>query len=236
MTQHLPIKIGLSQRFPCSYLAAQEEQLLVILDPICYSPNGFEALLKQGFRRSGEQIYRPHCPTCNACQAVRVLAPHYTPSRSQKRLIAKAKDFHVRISKREKADYYPLYERYINARHSDGTMYPPQRSQFDSFLFCHWMDIDFIELWDRDKLIAVAVTDVMAHSLSAIYTFFDPDYEQLSLGSLMIIKQIQLAADWGKRYLYLGYQIDQCRKMRYKLQYLPAQQLRNNHWEDVICL
>ncbi|MEO2265976.1 arginyltransferase [Pseudoalteromonas pernae] len=236
MAQHLPIKIGLSQRFQCSYISDREEQLLVILDPGCYSPQGFEALLKQGFRRSGEQIYRPHCPSCNACSSVRVLAKDFTPTRSQKRKLNKAKSYRVCISEKEKPEYFALYERYINERHSDGTMYPPERSQYDSFLFCNWMHIHFIELWQRDKLIAVAVTDVMDNALSAIYTFFDPDYAHLSLGSVMIMKQIEHAQQTNKEYVYLGYQIDECKKMRYKLQFQPAQQLKNDHWIDVICL
>ncbi|QFU04820.1 arginyl-tRNA-protein transferase [Pseudoalteromonas sp. THAF3] len=230
MAQHLPIKIGLSQRFPCSYLDEQEEQLLVILDPLCYTPQGFEALLQHGFRRSGEQIYRPHCPSCTACESVRILASEFTPSRSQKRKLNKVKEFAVHVSHFERPEYYPLYERYINERHSDGSMYPAERSQFESFLLCKWMNIAFIELWHQERLIGVAVTDVMPNSLSAIYTFFDPDYEALSLGSVMILKQIEHAQKLAKDFVYLGYQIDDCRKMRYKLQYRPAQRLHADAW------
>ena len=236
MAQHLPIKIGLSQRFECSYLSDREEQLLVILDPSCYTPQGFEALLKQGFRRSGEQIYRPHCPACNLCKSIRVNAPLFTPSRSQKRKLNKVKDFTVAISTTEKPAYFELYTRYINERHADGTMYPPDRNQYDSFLLCRWMPIHFLELWHDDVLVAVAVTDVMNNALSAIYTFFDPDYAHLSLGSVMIMKQIEHAQEMDMQYVYLGYQIDECKKMRYKKQFLPAQQLCNDHWIDVICM
>ncbi|MFY8275040.1 arginyltransferase [Pseudoalteromonas sp. SSDWG2] len=234
MARHLAIKIGLSQKFQCSYLSEQEEQLLVILDPSCYTPTGFEILLQQGFRRSGEQIYRPHCPACKACESVRVIASEFAPSRSQKRKLNKAKGFTLRVSEDEQSEYYDLYERYINERHSDGSMYPPQRTQYDSFLFCHWMDIHFIELWDEDKLIAVAVTDVMDNALSAIYTFFDPDYEEFSLGSVMIMKQIEYARRCDKTFVYLGYQIDDCKKMNYKTKYIRAQRLQNDQWVEVI--
>lgn len=235
MNEHFPSKIGLSQQFACSYLPEQQEQLLVILDPSCYQADKFEQLLSLGFRRSGDQIYRPHCPSCHACQSVRVLAKHYQPSKSQKRKRNKINNdhYHITVSHQERHEYYPLYERYIRMRHQDGTMYPPNRVQYESFLFCRWMSIMFIELWHHDKLIAVAVTDSMPNSLSAIYTFFDPDYEHLSLGSIMIMAQIEHAAKQQKDYLYLGYQINQCRKMRYKTQFIPAEMLANDRWIEV---
>lgn len=233
MAQHLPVKIGLSQRFDCSYLAHEEEQLLVILDPVCYTPANFEALLSKGFRRSGEQIYRPHCPSCTACKSVRILTEQFTPSRSQKRKLNKCTSLRVVISDYEKPEYYPLYAKYISMRHQDGTMYPPNEQQYQSFLLCSWMTTEFIELWDADKLVAVAVTDVMPDSLSAIYSFFDPDYEHLSLGTVLILKQLEYAQQSGRSLLYLGYQVDGCRKMMYKLQFNASEQLIGEHWHTV---
>ncbi|KZN30234.1 arginyl-tRNA-protein transferase [Pseudoalteromonas luteoviolacea S2607] len=234
MTEHFPSKIGLSQQFDCSYLPNRKEQLLVILDHECYSPERFEALLSLGFRRSGDQIYRPHCPMCNACQSVRVLAEQYVASKSQKRKYKRIKnEFSIQVSFDEKPNYYPLYEKYISERHQDGTMYPPNRLQYESFLFCRWMPISFIELWHEEKLIAIAVTDTMPNALSAIYTFFDPDYEHMSLGTVMIMAQIELAKSENKQYVYLGYQIDECKKMRYKKQFLPAQQFKEDVWTNI---
>ncbi len=234
MAEHLPVKLGLSQRFPCSYLPDKEEQLLVILDPVCYSPAGFETLLAHGFRRSGDQIYRPHCPSCKACKSVRVLSHEFTPSRSQKRkLLAVEKRFRVEYNDMERPEYFSLYSKYISARHSDGSMFPPDKKQYHSFLYCHWLPITFIELWEEERLIAVAVTDTMPQSLSAIYTFFDPDYEKYGLGSVMIMEQIRFARDNNKPYLYLGYQIDDCIKMRYKQQFTPAEKLSGELWQPI---
>jgi arginine-tRNA-protein transferase len=231
MNEHTPARVGLSQEFACSYLPDRQEQLLVILDPSCYSTDKFEALLGLGFRRSGNQIYRPHCPICSACSSVRVLAQAFMPSKSQKRKLNKAKTlFEVKYSKTEREEYYPLYSKYISLRHQDGTMYPPDKTQFQSFLFCSWLDITFIELWHQNNLVAVAVTDCMQSAISAIYTFFDPDFEQYSLGSLMILHQLKFAKEQNKHYVYLGYQIDECNKMKYKTQFLPAQKQLNDQW------
>ncbi|NMM39505.1 arginyltransferase [Pseudoalteromonas arctica] len=231
MTEHLPARLGLSQQFDCSYLADRQEQLLVILDPSCYTPCKFEQLLALGFRRSGDQIYRPHCPVCSACKSVRVLAKVFLPTKSQKRKLNKAKNtFCVKYSEQQRPEYFSLYSKYITERHQDGSMYPPEQSQFDSFIFCHWLPIMFIELWDQDKLVAVAVTDCMHNAVSAIYTFFDPDYEHFSVGTVMILEQLKFAKQYDKEFLYLGYQIDECTKMRYKTQFLPAQNRVAEQW------
>lgn len=231
MNEQLPSRVGLTQEFDCSYLPNRQEQLLVILDPSCYSTDKFESLLGLGFRRSGNQIYRPHCPICSACNSVRVLAQDFIPSKSQKRKLNKAKNqFEVKYSTQERPEYYPLYSKYITMRHQDGSMYPPEKEQFQSFLLCSWLKITFIELWHQDTLAAVAVTDCMNSSISAIYTFFDPDFEHYSLGSVMILEQLKFAKEQNKQYVYLGYQIDECDKMKYKTQFLPAQKQLNDEW------
>ena len=70
----------------------------------------------------------------------------------------------------------------------------------------------------------------MTNALSAIYTFFDPDYEQYSIGSIMIMEQIKFAKQQAKQFVYLGYQIDECTKMKYKTQFLPAQKHIGDEW------
>lgn len=231
MTEHFPAKIGLSQQFTCSYLPDKQEQLLVILDHTYFTSKRFEGLLELGFRRSGDQIYRPHCPACNACQSIRIPTAQFKPSSSQKRKLKKAySHFEIQISNVERPEYYPLYEKYIIERHKDGTMYPPNKVQYQSFLFCHWLPITFLELWKDNQLIAVAVTDTMPKALSAIYTFYDPDYEDFSLGTVMILLQLEYAKRLEIPHLYLGYQIDDCKKMRYKTQFQPFERLVNEQW------
>lgn len=234
MTEHLPFKLGISQTFSCSYLANENERLLVVLEDSFYTPNGFEHLLAMGFRRSGDQIYRPHCPSCNKCIAIRLDPNSINLSRSQKRLVNKTKSFTVRYSPFPKDEYFALYTRYINERHIDGAMYPANYEQYNSFLACAWLPITYLELHDNDKLIAVAVTDTLPNSLSAIYTFFDPDYADFSLGTLMVLKQVELAKKQNKSFIYLGYYIAECDKMNYKTRFLPHQKLLKHGWLEQI--
>jgi arginine-tRNA-protein transferase len=73
--------------------------------------------------------------------------------------------------------------------------------------------------------------DQLDDSLSAIYTFFDPDHDHRSLGSLAILDLIQRTRALGFRYLYLGYWIAESRKMAYKATFLPQERLTTAGWE-----
>ncbi|MBJ2130360.1 arginyltransferase [Alteromonas sp. IB21] len=229
------VKFGITQSFSCSYLPDEQEQLLVYAEDSELHSLRYSQLIQAGFRRSGEQIYRPHCPNCNACKSIRIPVDNFTASRSQKRILKVNGGFKVQFSDNIKETYFPLYERYINERHSDGSMYPASQTQFDNFVQSDWMKTHYLEAYDGDKLIAVAVTDIVdanvpMSSLSALYTFFDPDYASASLGTWMILMQIMQAKQLGYRYLYLGYYVEGCNKMSYKQKFLPFEQFSDNQW------
>ncbi|MBT0586574.1 arginyltransferase [Alteromonas oceanisediminis] len=224
------MKFGITQAFDCSYLPDQKEQLLVYVDETSHINAQYEQLLRAGFRRSGEQIYRPHCKSCSACHSLRVLVQSFTPSRSQKRVQRKNAALRLETSTRTRSSYYPLYELYIEQRHRHGSMYPPSPQQFDNFIHCSWNHALFLEAWDNEKLVAVCVMDAFPSALSALYTFFDPAYEKQSIGSYMILEQIALAQRTARQYVYLGYQIDACAKMSYKQNYYPHERFYQNKW------
>jgi len=70
-------------------------------------------------------------------------------------------------------------------------------------------------------------------SLSAVYCFYDPDYDALALGTYSILKQVELCRDWGLRYLYLGLYIGDCERMRYKSRFTPHERLLDGSWVSV---
>lgn len=224
------IKTTLTPELTCSYLADEKEQLLVVQDDEWLTQAGYEVLLSNGFRRSGSDVYRPHCQACQACQSIRINAHRFQPSKSQRRLLNKNKDLRVTFSTQPQTEYYPLYERYINTLHHDGSMYPASQKQYDGFILSAWLAPVFIEFHLADKLIAVAVTDVLPSSMSAMYCFYDPDHLNRSLGSYAILQQLFFAQQWDKQWLYLGYQIDQCSKMNYKVKFKPHERFLAGTW------
>lgn len=232
------MKFGLTQSFACSYLPDENEQLLVFAEADQDLRYRYGQLIQAGFRRSGEQIYRPHCPACDACQSIRIPVNEFTPSRSQRRVLKKNSCLETNFSESPKDTYYPLYEKYIVARHRDGSMFPPSQEQFQGFIDCWWNQPVFIEAYQNDQLIAVAVTDDIVHSdgttsFSAFYTFFEPELTERSMGTWMILQQIAFAAKLDRRYLYLGYQIDNCNKMNYKSNFFPHERLFDNKWQKI---
>jgi arginyl-tRNA--protein-N-Asp/Glu arginylyltransferase len=224
------LKFGVTAAFPCNYLPEENERLIVASDPLLHNNAGYSWLMGQGFRRSGEQIYRPHCEACNACQSVRVIVNEFTPSKSQKRQLKKNAIFTIKIAETVQDNYYPLYELYINTIHTDSSMYPANYEQYATFLISEIAKQCFIEIWHDDKLVSVAVTDILADGLSAVYTFYHPEYRSYGLGVYSILNQIDIAKSYNKHFLYLGYQIDACQKMNYKNRYFPYQKLVDNKW------
>ncbi|MBA6390840.1 arginyltransferase [Colwellia sp. BRX10-3] len=226
-------KLGITKPFPCNYLPEQEERLLIAVDEILHERDHYGWLMQQGFRRSGNDIYRPHCIACHACQSLRVLVQDFIPSKSQKRLLKRNERFNVKLSKEVKESYYPLYEQYINTIHSDGSMFPASKEQFQSFTDNEITQQHYIEIWHDEVLISVAITDDIPNALSAVYTFYHPNYRKHGLGVYSILQQIEITSQLKRQFLYLGYQIEGCSKMNYKNRYFPHQILAENQWQTV---
>jgi arginyl-tRNA--protein-N-Asp/Glu arginylyltransferase len=225
------LKVYTTYPHSCSYLENQEATTLFIDPRQEVDQHLYSSLSTLGFRRSGNHIYRPHCSHCNACIPARIPVNAFRPSRGQRRTVKRNRDLLVERTRDIRDEHaYQLYRRYIELRHSDGDMYPPDREQYESFLNNAWDCTRYFRFYDHQRLVAVAVVDVMLDGLSAIYTFFEPDEEQRSLGRYAILWQVEQAREMGLQYLYLGYWIRNCRKMAYKADYQPLELYLNNRW------
>jgi arginine-tRNA-protein transferase len=105
--------------------------------------------------------------------------------------------------------------------------------KYMEFLTSDWSTTKFIEFRLDQKLISVAVVDELDNGLSAVYTFFDPDYVTRSPGVYCILWEIEYARTMNLPYLYLGYWIQECEKMSYKNQYQPLEQFHEGKWSRV---
>lgn len=184
------IRIGLTDSHPCSYLADRQERVAVALDPAMHCGSSYEVLLANGFRRSGDTIYKPHCDQCQSCQALRLSIPDFEPSRNQKRLLKKAAQYQWQLKERMDDNWFDLYARYIESRHKSGSMYPPKKEEFAQFSKCNWLNTQFLHIYQEQQLVAIAVTDILSNSASAFYTFFEPEHS-LSLGTLAVLFQAE---------------------------------------------
>ncbi|MGL5006532.1 MAG: arginyltransferase [Plesiomonas sp.] len=230
-TQQKQIQLWLTPPSTCSYLPEQSEQIGVVSGTEWHTTEGYSQLLAHGFRRNGDAIYKPHCPVCHACKQLRISVVEFQPSRSQKRALQHWHAVSWQICDKLPPEFFTLYAKYINARHASGSMYPPNKAQFESFTQCHWLSVAYLCMYQGSQLIAVAVTDVLPDSLSACYTFFDPGFSQHSPGVAMLVKQLEWARQIGKRWVYPGYQVDACKAMSYKKRFRPAQELTPTGWQ-----
>lgn len=219
---------------PCSYLQGQRAETL-FLDPQFQADTELYSQLSQaGFRRSGRYIYKPFCNACNACVPVRIPVSTFNMRRSQNRVWKRNQDLAISFQAPYQSDeIWSLYERYINSRHRDGDMYPADQDQFKSFLIEGRPEAHFIEFRLDGSLIAIMVADQLSDALSAIYTFFDPDKKARSLGVFAILALIEVARRRGLKHVYLGYWIEDCKKMNYKTNYKPTQALIKNQWQTL---
>ena len=218
----------------CSYLPQREANTLFLDPRDMITPGTYQTLTEQGFRRSGSHLYRPHCADCQACIPARVPVATFHARRRQRRVLAKNADLRVEVKPAVYSqEYYELYGKYISGRHRDGDMYPPSAAQFRSFLLSQWSETLFVCLYLRETLLAVAVTDQQEGGFSAIYTFFDSDFPERSLGVMSILKQIELCQKLELPYVYLGYWIRDSDKMRYKTEYRPVELFINGRWITV---
>ncbi|MEB3754749.1 arginyltransferase [Acinetobacter sp. MD2(2019)] len=216
----------------CSYLDHRSARM-VFLDPSQrIDVLTLSELSRNGFRRSGDFVYRPECHLCRQCLSCRVPVEHFQMNSQQKKAWKRNQDLSLKITRPEDANsaHYNLYERYINLRHRDGDMYPPSLDQFEKFLMQSCTDSFFLELWDKDQLICVSTCDHLNDGLSAVYTFFEPEAQRRSLGVFAILKQIEYAHSLGLDFVYLGYWVPHSKKMNYKCQYIPFELLIDGQW------
>ncbi len=230
--QKQSLQLFLTIEHPCGYFAGRMSRNLVPDPKVPMNNQLYGQLIQYGFRRSGAQTYTPHCDDCLQCIPCRIPVTAFSPSRNQRRCLKKNADLEAHIAEaRFTEEYFSLYRDYLNARHHDGDMANPDKEEFSLFLFSDWSETVFIELRRRQRLLAVAVTDLTRTGPSAVYTFFDPDQAGRSLGTFSILQQIRLAEQRQEPYLYMGYWIDGCRKMQYKENFRPMEYFQQGQWQ-----
>ncbi len=229
-------RVRLFQTLPhaCGYFRSRTAQNLV-LDPSAPDlPRVYALALGRGFRRAGGHVYHPHCPRCRACEPCRIDVATFVPDRSQRRCLARNRDLEMDEQPPGLTDErHDLYARYLHARHRGGGMDEASDEDFSHFLAAPWSPTVFVEFRLEGRLVALAVTDVCATGLSAVYTFFDPDLPRRSLGTYAILRQIELARERHLQHLYLGYWIANHPKMGYKSRFRGLQVLGPQGWGPI---
>jgi arginine-tRNA-protein transferase len=188
--------------------------------------------LAAGYRRQGVLLYHVDCPSCAACEPIRLVADTFRPNKTQRRIYRRASEaFRVEIGEPELSDErVALYNRHKFERGLARTDLPMSPEGYRSFLVDRCCEAFEIRYFRGSALAGLAVTDRGRTSLSAVYTYYDPRYEALSPGVFSILTQVELCRRWGMKYMYLGLYIAGSEHMRYKGTYLPHERLVGGQW------
>jgi arginine-tRNA-protein transferase len=225
------LPLYLSAPHACSYLPDRQAGTLFADPDQPMDMATYSELLRYGFRRSGRMVYAPRCETCSQCVSVRVPVDEFVPRRSQRRILRANADVQVREHRAGyNPEHYELYRRYTGDRHSDGDMASASAAEYLGFLRADWSRTLFLESRLGQRLVAVAATDLVEDGLSAVYTFFDPEFAARSPGTFAILSQIERTRSMGLPHLYLGYWIRDSHKMAYKVNFRPIELWGEGKW------
>lgn len=210
----------------CAYLPPETASLeYLVLQGV--SPAELERFLERGWRRFGMVYFRPACVACDACVSLRVPVDRFRPSRSQSKVLRRGR-FRMEVGRPTiTAARIELYNRWQAKqgalRNWKNEPIDPER-YFLEFALPHPAGREFAFYDDaagEGRLVAVGLVDETPRALSAVYTYFDPDYARFSPGTLCILRQILYARAQGKEWVYLGYRISECDSSRYKGRFRP---------------
>lgn len=216
----------------CPYLPGRTARLPLRMPLKQLTRRQFDQRLEQGDRRQGCFLYRTACPTCQACEAIRIKVDEFSPSDTQKRVLRrgeqriKTRMAGPSVTRRKVA----LYNQHKFGRNLASGEYPIDAEGYRAFLVdtcCETFEMHYLV---DGELIGVAVVDRGQQSLSAVYCYFDPNLGRLSPGTFSILKQISLCQEWGLKYLYLGLFVADSHTMRYKATFRPHQRLIQGEW------
>ncbi len=221
---------------PCPYVEGRLERRIVAELSSAQVHSGlFDDLTAAGFRRSHNMIYRPACPTCTACVPVRILVERFTPRRSLKRTWRANQAISAAVTPPVATqEQYALFHRYQRRRHGDGDMALMTFADYRALVEESAADTRLIELRDPDgALVGCCLFDTTADGLSAVYSFYAAEQEARGLGSVIVMWLIEVARALERPYVYLGYWIEECRKMAYKVRFMPMEALGPDGWREL---
>ena len=174
---------------PCPYLPDRMERKLFTALQGDQAEAMNDKLSQQGFRRSQNVLYRPSCADCAACLSARIRVADFTPSRSQRRVVNR--NAHLKrdvTSAWATEDQYALFRRYLDSRHTHGGMADMDVFEYSAMVEETPVRTRVLEYRDaatgpNGPLIAACLSDVLEDGLSLVYSFFDPELADQSLGS-----------------------------------------------------
>ena len=225
----------------CPYLEGRMERKLFTALQGEHAQRLNDTLSKQGFRRSQNVLYRPSCAECSACISARIRVADFVPSRTQKRVLRRNAGIERNAtSPWATEDQYALFRSYLDKRHADGGMADMDIFEFAAMIEETPIRSRVIEYTRPNRsqesgrhLAAVCLTDLLDDGLSMVYSFYDPELMDASLGTYVVLDHIDIAREAGLPYVYLGYWVPGSRKMGYKAKFDALEIYKGGQWQSI---
>lgn len=221
---------------PCPYLAGRTERKVVTELAGVSAESLHDRLSRGGFRRSHNIAYAPVCPNCTACVPIRIRAGDFQPNRTQKRVAKANQDLLVHeMPPRATAEQFHLFQHYQRQRHGDGDMATMSFYDYRAMIEDTPIETSVVEFRLPDgTLVGGCLTDRLGDGLSAVYSFFSTALDQRSLGTYAILWLIDHAKTLDLPHVYLGYWVEESRKMTYKAKFKPSETFRGGQWLPLV--
>ena len=227
------IQFYITKEYSCGYINSQKAQSIVATPYKNINSKNFKNLISQGFRRSGQYVYKPSCKNCSACIPIRLLASNFKASRSQKRVKKYLDKLSIKLLPLTfDEEHYNLYVDYQNKRHRNDNKSEDDIADYNDFLITSNVNSKLVEFRLNNQLKMVTIIDIIDDGISAVYSFYDCSDQKLSLGTTSIIWLLEFCKKENLSFLYLGYWIHESQKMKYKINFKPYELMINGVWQE----
>ena len=220
----------LEENKDCSYFENKSSDIRYRYMEHCSAEEQMK-MLERGWRRFGNMHFVPECKDCNECKTIRIDVQNFHFTKNHKRIMKKNIDTQVYVQKPtvsyEHIDLFNKYHHHMQYKKEWHENIIDVQEYHNSYVNgAHDFGKEILYFRDN-KLVAVALSDMLSDGISAVYCYYDHDYEDLSLGKFSILAQISIAKQAKIPYVYLGYWIQDHYSMGYKEKYKPFEVLEN---------
>jgi arginine-tRNA-protein transferase len=173
---------------------------------------------------------------------VRIPVKDFEPNRTMRRILRRNGDLtQTPVTPHATLEQFELLTGYLNSRHSNGGMAGMTAIDYATMVEETPVSTNLVEYRQRsldpsdprDPLVATCLSDVLDDGVSMIYSFYNPELTERSLGTFMILSHIDWARKLGLPYVYLGYWIAGSEKMAYKARFQPLEMYADDAWRKM---
>jgi arginine-tRNA-protein transferase len=212
----------------CSYIQEETSQLEYRV-PWNLDEAVYGELVRRGWRRFGNYVFRPQCPVCRKCRSLRIRVDDFRTSKSLRRTLNRNSNIRCESGPPTVTNEHVSL---FNAWHRDMTTqrgWPENTTSiqdyYESFIGGHFEFAREFRYFNEGRLVGVSLVDVVTTGVSSVYFFHDPAWRPLAPGTFSILREVEFARSLGLPFVYLGYWIEENQSMNYKSRFRPHELL-----------